>query len=175
MNPFLGSTLDLPPKPESDDPEQWQAHAEEVTAWLASRDGFLDNDFGPLNLLCQSGARSSYHQLRQLLGAAGVTRDVEGNSVPLRHGWQEGLPPEEVVARVSGARRGLANVLAEVAEVSRELEERSAPGGYNALARARRSDRPGVVFARAAARSETDPLMDAYSRLFVGLPMEERR
>jgi hypothetical protein len=39
------------------------------------------------------------------------------------------------------------------------------------LARARRSKHPGIVFARAAATGEVDPLVDVDSRLFVGLPV----
>lgn len=38
------------------------------------------------------------------------------------------------------------------------------------LARARRAARPGIVFARAAASGEVDPLEEAESRLLVGLP-----
>ena len=39
----------------------------------------------------------------------------------------------------------------------------------NVLDRAMRSQHPGIVFARAAARAETDPLTSLESRLFVGL------
>lgn len=40
---------------------------------------------------------------------------------------------------------------------------------WNVLAWARRSNHPGVVFARAAASGELDPLEDLESRLLVGL------
>ena len=49
------------------------------------------------------------------------------------------------------------------------LRQRLAPKGLGVLARAMRSDRPGVVFAQAAAIGESDPLVDLDSRLFVGL------
>ena len=45
----------------------------------------------------------------------------------------------------------------------------SRSGAFTTLARATRSERPGVVFARAAAAGEVDPLVDLDSRLFVGL------
>jgi len=44
--------------------------------------------------------------------------------------------------------------------------------GIHVLARARRARRPGIVFARAAEAGETDPLQDAFSRFFVGLPIQ---
>ena len=72
-----------------------------------------------------------------------------------------------------GARWGLANALAEMIAIQGDLETQSAPGGYGVLARARRSETPGVVFARAAQKGERDPLTDEYSRLFVGLPIDD--
>lgn len=173
MNPFLGETLDLPPQPEGDDTEQWRAYADEVEGWLQDYAGFEDNDFGPLSLLHKSGARANVHQLRQYIGGTGLIRGIDDEPMPQRHGWVEGLTCDEMTARVNGARWGLANMLAEVAEVNHDLKERSVPGGYNVLVRARRAKKPGVVFARAAYKGEGDPLSDVYSRLFVGLPAQD--
>jgi len=56
--------------------------------------------------------------------------------------------------------------------LSRNFNSRSRASsaeGYGVLARAMRSDDPGPIFARAAQNQEVDPLMDTYSRLFVGL------
>ena len=173
MNPFLGESLDLPPRPEGDDTEQWRAYADEVEGWLQDHSEFEDDDFGPLNLLWKSGARTNVHQLRQYIGGTGLIRGVDNELMPQRHGWVEGLTCDEMTARVNGARWGLANMLAEVAEVDHDLKERSVPGGYNVLVRARRAKKPGVVFARAAYKGEGDPLADVYSRLFVGLPAQD--
>ena len=175
MNPFLGETLDLPPRPEGDDTEQWRAYADEMEGWLQDYSEFDDNDFGPLNLLWQSGARANVHQLRQYIGGTGLIRSVDDEPMPQRHGWVEGLTCDEMTARVNGARWGLANMLAEMAEVNHDLKERSVPGGYNVMVRARRANQPGVVFARAAYKGEADPLADVYSRLFVGLPARSMR
>ena len=49
--------------------------------------------------------------------------------------------------------------------------DRDALTTFTVLARARRAKRPGIVFARAAATGETDPLADVDSRLLVGLPI----
>ena len=43
------------------------------------------------------------------------------------------------------------------------------PTGFDVLARAKRSVKPGVVFARAAHREAAETLTDDYSRLFAGL------
>ena len=166
MNPFLGANLSQPPAPETDDPDQWEAYREERFGWAHSCGEFSDNDFGTIRLLAQSGARGSFQQLVQYLNAPGTVLDVRGNLVPIRHGFREGMTPEEVFARVNGARKGLAQVMSEMEEMARDV----ASTGYGVLARARRSRRPGIVFARAAAGGETDPLTDVDSRLFVGLP-----
>jgi hypothetical protein len=60
----------------------------------------------------------------------------------------------------------------ETEENGKDLREALQPKGLNVLARALRSEHPGVVFARAAANGEIDPLTDVDSRLFVGLPIK---
>jgi hypothetical protein len=50
------------------------------------------------------------------------------------------------------------------------LRETGHSRAFTVLARAMRSEQPGIVFARAAATGEVDPLTDMDSRLFVGLP-----
>jgi hypothetical protein len=51
------------------------------------------------------------------------------------------------------------------------LRNQHRPSGFSVLQRAMRSDYPGIVFARAAAIGEQDPLTDPISRVFVGLPV----
>ena len=73
----------------------------------------------------------------------------------------------DVVAHCS-LREGLARVAQQW-----NLLDRNVPAGtdhteFSVLARARRAQYPGVVFARAAAIGERDPLTDIDSRLFVG-------
>jgi len=55
-----------------------------------------------------------------------------------------------------------------------KVRESHKPKGFGVLARAMRAKHPGVVFARAAATGEVDPLADVDSRLFVGLPVAPR-
>jgi len=107
--------------------------------------------------------------LVQLVGPHGFNYDLQGQVVPLRHGWRQGLTPEELFARLPGARRGLAAVNAEMVQ-ELDSSQRSAPAGYGVLARARRAQSPGAVFARAATTNEVDLLSDVYSKVFVGVP-----
>lgn len=172
MSAFIGSSLDWPDPPEGDDPDVWRDYPDEVSAVLARFRGYDDDDLGIPALLVECGARANWQQVRLYVAPQGVTRNDQGGFTPLKHGFREGLAPEELFARAIGARWGLANTLAEMIAIQSDLETQSAPGGYGVLARARRSETPGVVFARAAQKGERDPLTDEYSRLFVGMPIE---
>ena len=172
MSAFIGSSLSCPDPPEGDDPDVWRDYPDEVSAVLARFSGY-DDDFGIPALLVESGARANWQQVRLYVAPQGVTRNDQGGFTPLKHGFREGLTPEELFARAIGARWGLANALAEIMAIQGDLETQSAPSGYGVFARARRSETPGVVFARAAQKGERDPLTDEYSRLFVGLPIDD--
>ena len=172
MSAFIGSRLDCPDPPEGDDPDVWRDYPDEVSAVLARFSRYDDDDFGIPALLVACGARANWQQVRLYVAPQGVTRNAQGEFTPLKHGFRAGLTPEELFARAIGARWGLANALAEMLAIQSDLETQSAPGGYGVLARARRSDTPGVVFARAAQKNERDPLTDEYGRLFVGMKID---
>ena len=169
IGPFIGSTLELAVPAEGDDAPQWQACTEEAQAAIAGFRDYDDDDLGAAALLSHSGARATIHQLTTLVGPGGLVRDVEGRLLGVRRCWREGLTAGEVLARVVGARRGLFRVLSEFESLAEETAG-VRPEGYGVLARARRVERPGIVFARAALRGEVDPLEDGYSRLLVGRP-----
>ena len=172
MNPFIGASLELPPEPTCDDPEAWNAHADEIAERIASRTDFASDDFGAQLLAVKSGARGSILHLARLLGGRGAVPDIHGEPVMFRHGFSGGLSPREMFAHVVGAREGLAGTARYVEESLRAaygVKEPAGPRGFHVLARAMRAKRPGIVFARAAATGEVDPLTDLDSRLFVGL------
>jgi len=172
LSPFIGAGLEHPPQPERDIPELWDAYAEELAEWIASRADYVnDSGLGPQLLAVKSGAQD-LRQLAWLIGSRGTVKDVRGDVVIVSHGYSEGLTPQEMYACVVGARKALAHVVAEWKQLDQSARERSKPGGFDVLARARRAKRPGVVFARAAATGEVDPLVDVDSRLLVGLPIE---
>jgi hypothetical protein len=170
LSPFVGESLERPQKPESDDPDRWDAYVEELRELLASSTGYANDDLGPQLLAVLSRPQRLGH-LVALIGARRPVTDADGKSVIIRHTFVEGLTPEEMYACIAGARRGLAQVTTRWDELSQDVRDRSAPRGFNVLTRARRSRRPGIVFARAAATGEVDPLVDVDSQLFVGLPV----
>jgi hypothetical protein len=100
-----------------------------------------------------------------------VVKDIDENPFIIRHNYVEGFTPDELYAQVIGARQGLAQISVRWERLSQEARERNGSGTFTVLARARRAKRPGIVFARAAASGEVDPLVDVDSRLLVGLPV----
>lgn len=168
MGAFLGSSFEISEPPQTDDVDEWRAYVDELVGEVYRQVDFDDDEFGAVAMLVECGARANWQQLRHYVAPQGLVRNACGDLEPIRHCYREGLTPKELFTRTVGARLGLANMLAEMAEVNRDLERQSAPSGYGVLARARRSERPGVVFARAAYKNEVDPLTDEYSRLFVG-------
>jgi hypothetical protein len=89
----------------------------------------------------------------------------------VRHGYAEGYTAEELFACIASARRALAQVVQEWAQMGASFRERNVSRSFNVLTRALRSKNPGLVFASAAAAEEVDPLVDVESRLLVGLPV----
>jgi hypothetical protein len=170
IGPFLGHTVQIPEPPADEDLDQWLAYQEEVHAVVAGLRDYRDDDLGAVALLCHCGARGTVHQVAQLMSPQGPVRGVDGEIVQVRHHWREGLTRDEVMARVVGARKGLHRILSEFEQLGQGQEARERPEGYGVLSRARRARNPGVVFARAAAAGEVDPMKDRYARLFVGLP-----
>ncbi len=170
LSPFVGSSLERSPEPEQDGTESWDAYAEELAERVASCADYANADLGPQLLAVKSSGQGLRH-LTWLVGSRGAARDVRGNAVVVRHGYGEGLTPDEMYACVAGARGALAQIVTEWDRRLHSARDHSAPGGFNVLARARRSKRPGIVFARAAATGEVDPLVDVDSRILVGLPV----
>ena len=168
MSPFIGESLAVPTPPEGDDPERWEAFREEVVERLLSRTDYDSPDLGPQLLAIKVRARGRRH-LPSLICPWGAHEDIHGERLIIRHSLVEGYAPEEMFAYVASARKGLANVWQRWQQMSREGVDRPT-ASFTVLARARRAKHPGIVFARAAAAGEVDPLTDVESRLMVGLP-----
>jgi hypothetical protein len=170
ISPFVGEGLTLPLAPEGDDPDLWQAYREEVTERLLSSTDYDSVDLGPQLLAVAVRARGR-RQLPVLIAPLGPYEDIRGNGIVIRHSLVEGYAPQEMYAHMAGARKGLASVWQRWQRLSKEMADR-APAGFTVLARARRAAHPGIVFARAAASGEVDPLTDVESRLLVGLAVD---
>ncbi len=176
FSPFAGQGLALPPQPTGNDAETWQAYTEAVGEQILSPQTYTDQHLGPqlLSAAIRSRGRRS---LPILVGLRGVVTDASGQPVAVRHSIVQGLTPDEMFACVAGARLGLA----ELANSSQAIMGKNSlactenpgkePPRSHILQRARRAARPGIIFARAAANGESDPLKDAESRLLVGLPV----
>jgi RNA polymerase Rpb2, domain 6/RNA polymerase Rpb1, domain 2/RNA polymerase Rpb2, domain 3 len=170
LSPFFGATLPRPPAPPDANAAAWDAYTEKLGDHIAARTDYLEHDLGPQVLAVKSGARATIRQLVCIAGSRGTLQDVHGRPLPIRHGWREGLTPEEMFAVAVATRRALVRWHEEWRRLRDEVRHDSLPRGFHVLARAMRARRPGIVFAHAAATGELDPLTDLDSRLFVGLP-----
>jgi hypothetical protein len=168
MSPFIGASLERFPQPVGDDPELWAAHNEEFKQQLLAGTDYGDTDLGPQRIAVNILARGQA-QLCALVGPR-VVEDAARNAMVVRHGLAEGLTAEEIYACAAGVRRGWAQIHERMDRMAREVRDRSQSKAFTVLARARRVRHPGIVFARAAANGEVDPLLDVDSRLLVGLP-----
>ncbi|BDI28397.1 hypothetical protein CCAX7_004480 [Capsulimonas corticalis] len=172
IGPFLGRTLDLPPKPGVGEwLEKWPRYAEELTDMLTRQETFEDNDLDPARLSIMSGARGVIRLLLYYVIGWGSVKDIHGDTAVIRRGLVEGLTPQESTLLALGLRQSWYREVRR--EMTLDAPQPVSIGGRHVLARAMRAQYPGAVFARAAAAGETDPLTETDSRLFVGL--EPRR
>jgi hypothetical protein len=170
LSAFAGATWHLPPAPANDNPARWQEVVAQFGERLLAYDKYTQ-DFGPYILAIKSGAIPDRHLrgLANVLGVQNIAQNVFGEPAIVRHGYRDGLTLADFLTRVPGARAGLAQIVQQWQQAGRHLGAGAQPKSFHVLARARRVEQPGIVFARAAATSEVDPLVDIDSRLFVGL------
>ena len=87
--------------------EIWNKATEDVADALK---GNLD-EFNPIFMMADSGARGSMSQIRQLAGMRGLIANTAGKviEVPIRSNYREGLNVQEYFISSRGARKGLAD------------------------------------------------------------------
>ena len=170
ISPFTGERVKRPPFPNQEDIDGWKQYRPEIGEELAARTDYENDDLGPQLLAVKSEARGTLNWLCALIAGRGPVTDARGQTVNVRRGLVEGLSPQELYACMAGAREALGRVAMDTVRGAYGMGEWDHPKGFNVLSRAMRSDRPGAVFARAAATGEIDPLQHTESRLFVGLP-----
>ena len=195
MSPFLSRGDDSPPVPtDPDDTTAWNTYAEELMEWIAAYENFDDNNLGPhilavksraftsrlYRLACVVGARGTVSDIRDFVWtirlarrgfAQGAVSGIRDRDMVIRNGYCDGLTSDELYTLSVGSREGLVRFNSELQRVAWELRDSSQSKGFTVLSRAMRAKHPGIVFARAAACGEVDPLTDIDSRLFVGLPV----
>lgn len=170
LSAFAGATWQPPPPPANDDPELWRVYAEQAAEQLLACPE-EQCDFAPYLFGLKSGAIPTSH-LRALLYVFGIPRvvhDLHREPVIVRRGFRAGLSLADFQAVIPGARAGLARIAQQWETAGLPPRNSTETKSFHVLARARRVEHPGVVFARAAASGEVDPLVDEESRLFVGL------
>jgi hypothetical protein len=170
MSPWIGASLRRPPAPEDDNLASWERYNEQLDELILACADYTDPELGP-QLLDTHVRPQRWRATTLTLGTRGIVVDETGSSVIIKHGHSEGLSVAEMLAITVGARNGLHHYITQAEQLGSDALRRSALTRLTVLARARRARQPGIVFARAAANQEIDPLADPESRLLVGLPL----
>ena len=94
--------------------ESWNDATEKVAAALKDN---LD-EYNPIFMMADSGARGSMNQIRQLAGMRGLIANTSGEiiEVPIRANYREGLNILEYFISSRGARKGLADTALRTAD-----------------------------------------------------------
>ena len=94
--------------------QQWERTTAEVTGALQ---GNLD-EFNPIYMMADSGARGSMAQIRQLAGMRGLMADTAGRTIeiPVKANFREGLSVLEYFISSRGARKGLTDTALRTAD-----------------------------------------------------------
>jgi DNA-directed RNA polymerase subunit beta' len=92
----------------------WEQTTEDVSRALMES----LNEFNPIYMMANSGARGSTAQIRQLAGMRGLMADPSGQiiEVPIRANFREGLSVLEFFISSHGARKGLADTALRTAD-----------------------------------------------------------
>ncbi len=94
--------------------EIWEATVNDVSAALTEN----LQEYNPINMMVDSGARGSVSQIRQLAGMRGLIANTSGKiiEVPIRSNYREGLNVQEYFISSRGARKGLADTALRTAD-----------------------------------------------------------
>ncbi|WP_066688020.1 DNA-directed RNA polymerase subunit beta' [Christensenella intestinihominis] len=110
----------------------WEETTNKVTDALMKS---LD-EFNPIYMMANSGARGSTNQIRQLAGMRGLMADPNGEiiEIPIRANFREGLTVLEYFISSHGARKGLADTALRTAD-SGYLTRRLVDVSHNVIVR----------------------------------------
>ena len=94
--------------------QQWERTTKDVTDALQ---GAMD-EFNPIYMMADSGARGSMAQIRQLGGMRGLMADTSGRTVeiPVKANFREGLSVLEYFISSKGARKGMTDTALRTAD-----------------------------------------------------------
>ena len=93
---------------------EWEKTTKEVTDALSN---CLD-EFNPIYMMANSGARGSMNQIRQLAGMRGLMANTAGKTIeiPIKSNFREGLSVLEYFISTRGARKGMADTALRTAD-----------------------------------------------------------
>ena len=93
---------------------EWEQTTKKVTDALSS---CLD-EFNPIYMMANSGARGSMNQIRQLAGMRGLMANTSGKTIeiPIKSNFREGLSVLEYFISTRGARKGMADTALRTAD-----------------------------------------------------------
>ena len=94
--------------------DEWEKTTKDVTSALQN---CLD-EFNPIYMMANSGARGSMNQIRQLAGMRGLMANTAGKTIeiPIKANFREGLSVLEYFVSSRGARKGLADTALRTAD-----------------------------------------------------------
>ena len=94
--------------------DEWEQTTKDVTSALQN---CLD-EFNPIYMMANSGARGSMNQIRQLAGMRGLMANTSGKTIeiPIKANFREGLSVLEYFISSRGARKGLADTALRTAD-----------------------------------------------------------
>ena len=92
----------------------WNNATDKVSASLTEN----MNEYNPIFMMADSGARGSKNQIRQLAGMIGLKANTSGEAIeiPIRANYREGLNVLEYFISSRGARKGLADTAIRTAD-----------------------------------------------------------
>ena len=93
---------------------EWEETTKKVTSALQ---GTLD-EYNPIYMMANSGARGSMNQIRQLAGMRGLMANTSGKTIeiPIKSNFREGLSVLEYFISTRGARKGMADTALRTAD-----------------------------------------------------------
>ena len=76
------------------------------------------DEFNPVNMMVQSGARGNMMQIRQIAGMRGLVANPRGDMIPrpIKSNFREGLKVLEYFIATPGARKGLVDTALRTAD-----------------------------------------------------------
>ncbi len=96
--------------------EVWSEATEKVTERM--KEGLESQQFNPVNMMVESGARGNMMQVRQIAGMRGLVANPRGDMIPrpIKSNFREGLKTLEYFIATPGARKGLVDTALRTAD-----------------------------------------------------------